>query len=155
MTGLAMGIIRQKVTLPTRGERVAMWVAAKLKGSGMTVGELAFQANVDKRDLQRLLRDHSCGWRLEDDLAAFYGWDFTEAVMTPVHGADPTTARERELEQRLAQAAALHERIERERAVRTAVAPRLALVAGEATVRGPSPRGGGRSFAPPTPEGAA
>lgn len=153
MTGMALGIMNGKVTLPARGERVALFVALQLKNRGLTVSELAFAANVDKRDLQRLLRDKSCGWRLEDDLAAYFGWDFTEAVMTPVHGADPTTAREKELEQRLAEAAALHERVERDRALRTAAAPRLALVAGGEAFPGSPPRGGSRHGSTPTPEG--
>lgn len=154
MSGAVVGIMDRKVTFPARGERVAAWIEDRLRKTGLTVGELAFGANVDKRDLQRLLRDRSCGWRLEDDLAAFFGWDFTEAVMTPVHGADPVTARERAIEQRLAQAAALHARVERERAVRTAAAPRLALVAGEAAVPSTPARRGGGSSPPPNPERA-
>jgi hypothetical protein len=150
-----MGFSAKNATVPARGARVAAWVQGELDRSGRTVGELAFAARVDKRDLRRLLSPpHSCGHRLEDDLAAYFGWDFTEAVMTPVHGADPTTARERELEQRLSQAAALHERVVRERALHAAVAPRLALVAGGPAVPGSQARGPGRSFDPPTPEGA-
>lgn len=155
MNGIAVGIMYQKVNLPPRGERVALFVGAQLKSRGMSVSELAFAAGVDKRDLQRLLRDKSCGWRLEDDLAAFFGWDFTEAVMTPVHGADPTTAREIELEQRLAEAAALHERVQRDRALRTASAPRLALVAGTPAVPSAPTRGGSRVGPETTPEGVA
>lgn len=146
MTELALGFSDRRVNLPARGVRVALWVSAQLKNRGMTVSELAFAARVDKRDLQRLLRDHSCGSRLEDDLAAYFGWDFTEAVMTPVHGADPTTAREKELHERLSQAAALHARVERDRALRTAAAPRLALVAREPAVQGASTGGRGGSF---------
>jgi hypothetical protein len=149
-----VGCMDKNDSFPARGERVAAWVHRYMADNGLSVGELAFRAAVDKRDLRRLLNPpHNCGWRLEDSLAAFFGWDFTEAVMTPVHGADPTTARERELETRLSQAAALHARIERERALRTAAAPRLALVAGEAAVHGSPSRGGGRSFDPKTPEG--
>lgn len=150
-----MGFSAKNSTLPARGARVAAWVQAQLEASGRTVSELAFAARVDKRDLRRLLNPpHSCGHRLEDDLAAYFGWDFTEAVMTPVHGADPTTARERELEQRLSQAAALHARVERERALRTAAAPRLALVERDAAFPGSQAGRGGRSFDPTPPERA-
>lgn len=154
MKGVAVGFSVKKSALPTRGERVAAWIERELDRRGMTISELAFMARVDKRDLHRLMNDRSIGWRLEDDLAAFFGWDFTEAVMTPVHGADPTTARERELEQRLAQAAALHERIERDRALDAAARPRLALVAGEAVVPLSQARGRATAGDPATPESA-
>jgi hypothetical protein len=150
-----VGCMDKKSNYPARGERVAAWVDRYMAESGLTVGELAFRARVDKRDLRRLLNPpHNCGWRLEDDLAAFFGWTFTEAVMTPVHGADPLTAKERELEQRLSQAAALHERVERERALRTAAAPRLALVAGTSAVPRSPRRGRGHSLDPQSPESA-
>lgn len=149
-----MGFSCKNDSFPARGERVAAWVEAQMQATGLSVGELAFAARVDKRDLRRLLNERSCGHRLEDDLAAHFGWAFTEAVMTPVHGADPITARERELAQRLSRAAALHERVERDRAVRAASAPRLALVAGGPPVPGAPPRRPGRSFDPnPTPGG--
>ena len=150
-----VGCMDRSDNFPARGERVAAWVERYIADRGLGIGELAFQANVDKRDLRRLLNPpHNCGWRLEDSLAAFFGWDFTEAVMTPVHGADPTTARERELETRLSQAAALHARIERERALRTATAPRLALVERAPALPGSPPRRGGRPFDPEAPQSA-
>jgi type II secretory pathway component PulM len=113
---------------PARGERIAPWVEAYMRANGLSVGELAFKVKADKRDLQRLIKDRSCGPRLNDALEEALGWEFIEEVATPVVGADPITAREREVEQRLAQAAALHARVERERAVRTAASPGLALV---------------------------
>lgn len=141
-----MGFSVQSDQLPSRGQRVAAWVEAHMRATGISVSELAFKAQVDKRDLRRLLSEpHSCGWRLEDDLAALFGWDFIEAVMTPVIGADPVTAKEREIEARLAEAAALHTRLEREREVRSgeaARAPRLHLVGGAMGVQSP-PLGGG------------
>jgi hypothetical protein len=154
MNGAVAGIMSRKVTLPSRGERVAAWVERRLKTTGMTLSELAFQAQVDKRDLQRLFRDKSCGWRLEDDLAAFFGWDFTEAVMTPVHGADPLTAREKAVEQQLAQAAALNARLERERAARAAHDARLGELAPKTALRGVSARREPRAFDQPAPEPA-
>lgn len=127
-----MGFHDQSDSVPGRGARVAGWVENYMQRRGLSLGELAFQTRVDKRDLRRLLNDRSCGWRLEDALASLFGWDFIEAVMTPVVGADPLQARERELEQRLAEAAALHARLEREHAARKGVAPAASvrLVAG-------------------------
>ena len=103
-----------------RGERVAAWVEDHMRLTGSGVGEVAFRIKADKRDVRRLLADRSCGPRLEDALAAYFGWDFIEDVMTPVVGADPLTAREIELETRRAQAAAVHARLERERVARAA-----------------------------------
>lgn len=123
MTGQAMGFSDRKDQLPSRGERVAAWVEAHMARTGLSISELAFKAQVDKRDLRRLLHERSCGWRLEDDLAALFGWDFIEAVMTPVVGVDPLTAKEREVEARLAEAAALNARVARERVARMAGSP--------------------------------
>ena len=122
-----MGFYDQSDSVPGRGERVATWVETYMQSQGLSVGELAFRTRVDKRDLRRLLTDRSCGWRLEDALAGLFGWDFIEAVMTPVVGADPLQARERELEQRLAEAAALHARLGREHAARKGLATRAAV----------------------------
>ena len=113
-----MGITVKGDSFPGRGERVAQFVEAQMRLTGVQVNELAFRVRADSRDLRRLLNDRSCGSRLEDCLAAYFGWLFVEEVMTPVIGADPITARERELEARRAQAAAIHARLERDRAVR-------------------------------------
>jgi type II secretory pathway component PulM len=134
--GAALGFTVKKDSFPARGERIARWLEAYMAEQGLSVGEIAFKLKADKRDVRRLLAERSCGPRLNDDLEAAFGWDFIEAVATPVVGADPITARERAIEQRLAQAAALHERVERERAVRAAASPRLALVAGAEALSG-------------------
>lgn len=139
---------------PARGERIAAWVERYMADSGLSLGELAFRVKADKRDLRRLLQDRSCGPRLNDALEETFAWDFIEAVATPVVGADPITARERAVEQRLAQAAALHAHVERDRAVRTAAAPLLALVARGETFPGPQAGGPSRSFDPQAPQGA-
>lgn len=114
-----MGSYRQKISDPEpRGERVAKWIEAHMAATGVSVPELAFRLRTDKRDLQRLLRDRSCGHRLEGALAAYFGWDFVEDVFTPAIGAGPITAREALLAARQAEVVALHARIERERQVR-------------------------------------
>lgn len=151
MTRLAVGFIREKHTLPGRGERVAAWVEDYMRATGRTASEVAFLAKVDKRDLQRLLAQKSCGHRLEDDLAACFGWNFVESVMTPVIGADPISAREAELATKLAEAAAIHARLERERAARAA-APGRSDLAGAPALRGLASRRRGRSFDPRTPD---
>jgi hypothetical protein len=112
-----LGFTNQKSNEPDpRGERVAAFVDDYMRTHpGLTVGELAFRLRADKRDLQRLIRDRSCGWRLEDALAAYFGDLFVEAVFRPVVGDGPSR-RERELERERAEIAARRERLERERA---------------------------------------
>lgn len=83
---------------PRPSERIATYVDDYLsKHQGLTLGELAFSIKADKRDLQRLVRDRSCGFRMMDALAAYFGDDFIETVFRPVVGDGPSI-RERELE---------------------------------------------------------
>lgn len=137
------GCIDEKSRFPSRGERVAAWVEGFLKREGVSLCELAFKASVDKRDLQRLLRDRSVGHRLEDDLAAFFGQTFVDAVMAPVVGVH-ITLLERQLEQRLAEAARLHEQVEREKRHGPGSAPGAALLRLVAGTTGASPAPLGR-----------
>lgn len=126
MRATDMGITNQTDSVPARGERVAAYVDAYIvRHRGLSVGELAFRLRVDKRDLGRLLRDRSCGWRLEDALAAYFGPDFVEAVFSAVLGSGPSI-RERELERERAEIEARHQQLERLRAARQAVVPRRA-----------------------------
>jgi hypothetical protein len=114
----AHGSHRQTVAVPPRGERVAAYVEAYLAAHrGLSLGELSFRLRADKRDVQRLLRDRSCGARLEDSLAAYFGRDFGEAVFGPLWGCGPSI-RERELEGERAAIAARRERLERLRTER-------------------------------------
>lgn len=133
MGEVAMGITRQKVGEPApRGERVAKYVEDYVEAhKGLSLGELAFRLRADKRDLQRLVRDRSCGWRLEDALAAYFGDDFVDAVFRPIIGAGPSI-RERELERERIEIAARRERLEKERADRRAQAAAVRrVVSGE------------------------
>jgi hypothetical protein len=98
MRGQALGFSVEKTIVPAhRGERVARWIADYLSAQRCSVGELAFRIQQDKRDLQRLLDVKSCGHRLEDALAAYFGWPFVEAVMAPVidNTIEAEIARER------------------------------------------------------------
>ena len=80
-----MGFSNKKTTLPEgRGERVAAWVEDYIRVQKCSVSEVAFRIRQDKRDLHRLIDTRSCGHRLEDALAAYFGWPFVEAVMAPV-----------------------------------------------------------------------
>lgn len=134
---------------PLRGPaRIAPLIRAEMEGRGITAKELAMLIKawaaddprnrwaVDYRTIQNAMAGSACALDTYLALSGYFGWDFTENVQTPIHGADPTTARERELHARLAQAAALHQRIERDRALRTASAPLLALVERGAAVQG-------------------
>lgn len=111
-----MGFTDRNDNVPARGERVASYLENYLSiHQGLSVGELAFRLKADKRDLRRLLQDRSCGWRLEDSLAAYFGPDFVDAVFAPVIGHGPSR-REIELERERAELAARRERLERRRA---------------------------------------
>lgn len=124
------------------GERVCAW----LRERRLTAKEVALAARLDVRTARGLF-EGSCGVRAFDSLAKTYGWSMIEAVMTPAVGADPLAAREAELAQRVHEAAALHARVERERAVFTALAdergPALRVVGREARVLDASPCGEG------------
>lgn len=113
MTRLMVGFSVKSDSFPGRGERVAAWVDDYMALHKLALGELAFRIRADKRDLRRLLNERTCGSRLEDALAAYFGWQFIEAVFTPVVGADPVTALEREIERERAEIAAREERLER------------------------------------------
>jgi hypothetical protein len=105
-----LGFSRQETTFPGhRGERVAAWVSSYLLAQKCSVAELSFRIQQDRRDLQRLLDTKSCGHRLEDALAAHFGWPFVEAVMAPVidNSIEAEIARER------AEIAAREERLSR------------------------------------------
>lgn len=110
-----MGRIDRNSNVPTRGERVAAFVEDYLAvHKGLSLGELAFRLKADKRDLQRLVRDRSVGHNLEDNLHAYFGRIFGEAIYGDLWGAGPSK-RERELELEKANLAARRERLERER----------------------------------------
>ena len=116
MEAYELGFTNQKVIVPARGERVADYVEKYLGAHlGLSLGELAFRLKADKRDLQRLIRDRSCGHRLEDCLAAYFGRDFGEAVFGALWGDGPSI-REKELDRERAEMAARRERLDRERA---------------------------------------
>ncbi len=149
-----MGFTDRKDRFPARGERIARWVERYMQEQGLTISELAFRVKADKRDIRRLLVDRSCGPRLNDDLEVAFEWDFIEEVATPVVGADPITARERALEQRLTQAAALHARIERDRASRPSTGPEVVGMEGATALFGARARREGRAKDQSPPQGA-
>lgn len=105
-----MGFSREKTTIPGhRGERVAAWVEDYLAAQKCSLAEVAFRVRADKRDLQRLLQTKSCGHRLEDALAAYFGWPFVRAVMAPVID----TSIEAEIAREKAEIAAREDRLAR------------------------------------------
>jgi len=143
MRALSVGIHDENDRLPLRGERVAAWVEDYMRIHGLAIGELAFRIRGDKRDIRRLLNDRSCGSRLEDALASYFGWPFVEAVFTPVVGADPVAALEKEIERERAEIAAREERLARlrsaDRARGSVAGGMLRLVAEEGGARSPWP----------------
>lgn len=135
--------------LPHLGERVRSFLAPL----GLTEKELAIRANIDVRTA-RSAKEGSCGPATFDALAEAFQWEFIEAVMTPVVGADPLTAREAQLEKHMAEAAAIQARLERERAVRARYRAGISDPRSEAVVRGLHLDGAAGSQAGQTPEGA-
>lgn len=135
--------------------RVAARLREEMEERRITAKELAFEmrswagddlANrwaLDYRTIQNAAQGTACALDTYLALAGFFGWDFSEAVQTPIHGADPLTAREAEVAKQLAQVSALQARVERERALR----PRPSLGLGRVARRSPeaSPRA---AFAP-------
>lgn len=112
MTEVAVGFLGNSPRLSEHlGERVSVW----LRDGGYTAGTLVLKTGLDKRDAQRVL-DGSCGTRAWDRLSATFGWAFVEAIMTPVVGDDPITAREKELTRERVEIAAREARLERLRA---------------------------------------
>lgn len=110
MKGLALGFSSEKTTLPPhRGERVAAWVGDYIGAQKCSVAEVAFRIKQDRRDVQRLIDTKSCGHKLEDALAAYFGWPFVEAVMAPVID----TSIEAEIAKERAEIAAREERLAR------------------------------------------
>lgn len=128
-------------SVPSRGERIAAWVKRYMLEAGVSVGELAFRLQIDKRDLRRLLNENSCGPRLNDALEAAFQHDFMDAVAAPLMGGDRIAVLEREIASERAKIAALDRRLEREKAARlardAAVGGSLRLVAEEDRSFGP------------------
>lgn len=118
MRALQLGFTDQNSNVPERPERVARYVEDYLSShKGLSLGELAFRLHADKRDMQRLIRDRSCGHRLEDRLAAYFGDDFVEAVFAPVIGTGPSR-RQLELDRERAELNARYEKLQRDRQAR-------------------------------------
>lgn len=116
MRAFDLGLQHQKVTEPDPGKLAAEYISNYLAArGGLTVGELAFRLNVDKRDLQRLVREESCGLRLMRSIAFHFGDDFIEYVWRPIIGDGPSR-RQRELDNERAEIAARAERLARDRA---------------------------------------
>ena len=99
-----------------RGDRAAAYLERYMaRRPGLTVGELAFSLQVDKRDLRRLLAERSIGWRLDERLAAYFGDDFVEAMYRPVIGSEGSQ-RLRELDRERAEICAREARLASRRA---------------------------------------
>lgn len=112
------GFTDRNSNLPGRGDRVATFVEDYLRvHPGLTQSELSVRLRVDKRDIQRLIRDRSVGHRLEDALAGYFGQLFIDALFPPEHFGG-RSIRERELAQELSELSARNQRLERERAER-------------------------------------
>lgn len=133
MTGRGLHVLERKYQLVRGGRRVAPLLSAEMEERGISAKELAQQINMwaaldpanrqplDYRTIQNATAG-SCGLETYFTLSGFFGWDFIEEVQTPVVGADPISAREAALVRHQAQVAAIHARLQRERAARSASA---------------------------------
>lgn len=119
MRALDLGISVRSDRYPPRGERIASWVRDYMRRVGLSVGELAFKVQADKRDIRRLINENSCGPRLNDALEEAFGTDFIDDVSRPVVG-DRIARLEREIASERAKMAAKDAQINRERAARVA-----------------------------------
>ena len=150
--------VLERKSQPVRGAaRIAPLLRDEMELRGVTAKELAMQMKSwaardpgnrwapDYRTIQHAMSGSACALDTYLALAGFFGWDFTENVQTPIHGADPLTAREAEVARQLTKTAALQARVERARALRSEGASRLDRLAG-----GPAQF---RTW-PPRPEGA-
>lgn len=134
-----MGFSRKEATIPDhRGARVARWIEDYIAVQKCSVAEVAFRIRQDRRDVQRLLDTRSCGHRLEDALAAYFGWPFVEAVMAPVID----TSIEAEIARERAEIAAREERLARLERARTSTRTGLRMVNSEAGPAAAPPRVG-------------
>lgn len=97
MRDMAVGFSAKNDTVPPRGARIAAWVRAHMERHGLSIGELAFKVQADKRDLRRLLNDNSCGPRLNDLLDETFGFEFIDAVAAPLVGGDRIASLEKEI----------------------------------------------------------
>lgn len=114
--------------------RIAPLLRREMEARNLSAKELAFEMKawsaqdplnrwpVDYRTIQHAAAGTACALDTYLALSGFMGWDFTESVQTPIHGADPLTAREAELESQLTQVAALQARVERDREIRAGAA---------------------------------
>ena len=132
MTQSGAHVLERQTQYAQRGHRrVAPLLRREMEERGLTAKELALQmkawarsdpANrwaVEYRTIQNAADGTACALDTYLALSGFFGWDFVERLQTPIHGADPITAREIELAQQLAQVAALQNRVERARALRS------------------------------------
>lgn len=140
--------VLERGSQPMRGaSRVAAELRAEMEDRRLTAKELALLMRgwaaedpahrwaLDYRTIQNAAAGTACALDTYLALTGFFGWDFSEAIQTPIHGADPISAREAEVVRQLNTAAALQARVERDRALRRAAAPSLGKLA-----RGSAPR---------------
>jgi len=149
MTYAGLHVLERESQVVRGAARIAPLLRAEMEARGLTAKELSVAlrgwaaddpANrwpVDYRTIQHAAAGTACALDTYLALAGFFGWDFNESILTPIHGADPLTAREAEVVRQLNQAAALQARVERDRALRSAPPPGLGWLARRPPVGGP------------------
>lgn len=154
--------VLERRSQPVRGPaRIAPLLRDEMDVRNLTAKELAMQmrawavedpANrwaLDYRTIQHAMLGTACALDTYLALSGFFGWDFIETVQTPIHGADPVSAREAEVARQLVQVAALQARVERARALRSGKTSSLDRLAGGPFEVGPRAAGEARAFSEP------
>lgn len=164
MTATGLHVLERKSQSVRGALRIAPRLREEMDARGLTAKELAMHMRgwagedpahrwaLDYRTIQHAMLGTACALDTYLALAGFFGWDFIESVQSPIHGADPLSAREAEVVRQLTQVAALQARVERDRALRAQTSPRVVRLARRPSEDGTWPIGGQGIDAEQAPE---
>lgn len=164
MTATGLHVLERKSQSVRGASRIAPRLRDEMDARGLTAKELAMQMRgwssedpshrwpLDYRTIQHAMLGTACALDTYLALAGYFGWDFIESVQSPIHGADPLSAREAEVVRQLTQVSALQARVERDRALRARVAPLVDRLARGPSENGTWPIGGQGTEAEQAPE---
>lgn len=159
MTFAELHVLERESQRVRGAPRVASALRAEMDARKLSAKELALLMRawasedsrnrwaLDYRTIQHAMAGTACALDTYLALAGFFGWDFSETIQTPIHGADPLSAREAEVARQLNQVAALQARVELDRALRTRSPLGLGFLARRPAAIGSRALGEGRAFA--------
>lgn len=156
-------VLERRSQVARGAARIATSLRAEMEARGLTAKELAYELKLwagddpanrwalDYRTIQHAAAGTACALDTYLTLSGYFGWDWVEEVQTPIHGADPLTAREAQVARQLAQVAALQARVERDRSLRSQAPIGLGRMARESASLGPREAREPRAFAEQAP----